>query len=73
MISHVSTGMRAKRVTHTKHNCTPVMVLVKVVSYDAKQLKDLIVCLPSVKGDNEARGPICKALTNLDFAILVSL
>lgn len=49
------------------------MVLVKVVSYDAKQLKDLIVCLPSVKGDNEARGPICKALTNLDFAILVSL
>jgi hypothetical protein len=73
MISYVSTRMRAKHVMYTKYNYILAIVLVKVVSYDTKQLKDLIVCLLSVKGDNKARGLVCKALTNLDFATLVSL
>jgi hypothetical protein len=49
------------------------MVLVKVVSYDAEQLKNLVVCLPSVKGDSEAGACARKLRADCSLRILVSL
>lgn len=49
------------------------MVLVKVVSYDTEQLKDLVVCFLSVKGDNEAGAYTRKLRANCSLRILISL
>ena len=36
VISHVSTGMRAERITWAEHNCTALVIAVKVVYYNAE-------------------------------------
>jgi hypothetical protein len=36
VISYVSTGMRAERITQAEHNCTALVIAVKVVYHNAE-------------------------------------